>query len=159
MQESTKLMETREGELDSLISVYEQRVREERERALAERESQADPVEKLRSLMDKELIPAFGELGKKYRAAGFTMKLDASTFLAGERELMIELGFKDHRSELCGVVTREAIAFSEIRRVGDTGGEISGGPSLRLRSLTTSTFREFVCERLGLLMRAAMRGR
>ena len=149
-------METREGELDSLISVYAQRVREERIRASAERESQADPVKKLRTLMDKELIPAFEELGKKYEQTGFTMKLDASTFLAGERELMIELSFRDHRSELCGVVTREAIAFSEIRRVGNTGGEISSGPSLRLRSLTTSTFREFLCERLGLLMRAAM---
>jgi hypothetical protein len=109
--------------------------------------------------MTEELLPVFRELQDKYAGAGFTMEMDVSTFLAGDRELTIEISYKEHRSELCGIVTRSAIAFTEIHYIGDAGGGIRSGPSIRLRNLNGMTFREFICERLAALMRAALRGR
>jgi hypothetical protein len=109
--------------------------------------------------MTEELLPVFRELHDKYARTGFKMKMDVSTFLAGDRELKIEMSFKEHRLELCGIVTRSAIAFTEIHYIGDTGGEIRSGPAIRLRNLNGMTFREFICERLAALIRAALRGR
>jgi antitoxin component HigA of HigAB toxin-antitoxin module len=156
---STSSAQTRECELDTLIESYENRAREEQLRLAREAQKRADPLERLRVQMTEELLPAFKELRDKYARAGFTMQMDVSRILAGERELTIEMCFREHRSELCGIVTRSAIAFTEIHYIGDTGGGIRSGPSIRLRNLNGMTFREFICERLAALMRAAVRGR
>jgi hypothetical protein len=157
--EPTSAAQSREHELDALIDSYENRTREEQLKLTRETHKRTDPIECLRSQMTEELLPVFREVHDKYARAGFTMEMDVSTFLAGDRELTIEISFKEHRLELCGIVTRSAIAFTEIHYIGDTGGEIRSGPSMRLRNLNAMTFREFICDRLATLMRTAMRGR
>ena len=85
------------------------------------------------------------------------MQMDASNFLQGGREIKFEFGIRDHRLQLHGIVTSEAIAFHETRHGPDVQGELVSGPMLRLRGLDGSVFREFVCERLTYVLRAATR--
>ena len=58
-----------------------------------------------------------------------------------------------------GTVTTEAIAFHETRYAPDLHGELLSGPMLRLRGLDAGVFRKFICERLTILLRGAMRRR
>lgn len=143
-----------ESKLDSLVSVL-------KDHDLGHREagSSCEPgrLEGLRELMIGQLIPVFVELVEKYSAAGFTMQMDASNFLEGGREIRFEFGIGDYRTELLGTVTTEAIAFHETRYNPNVHGDLISGPMLRLHTLDSSTFRNFVCERLLVLARSRLR--
>ena len=131
-----------------------------RERAQAQKEEKAakpDQIQALREKTIKELIPAFVGLVEKYSAVGVSMHMDASDFLEGGREIKFEFGIGDFRMELSGTVTTEAIAFHETRHSPEMQGELVSGPMLRLRGLTAEVFRNFICQRLALLVRVAMR--
>ena len=145
-----------EQELDALLTMAKKRKIAQASQAKAEAAKQ-DPVDKLRRQMTTQLVPVFEQIAAKYAPHGFTLELDLSRFMAGERELTITMGFGQHTSELHGTVTSEMIAFHEIRRRGEFGGELASGPALRLRNLNADSFREFVCGGLSRLMRAVMR--
>lgn len=145
-----------EDELDSLIGFLRQRQKEGDGEAGA---LKPDAVQALRRLAINELIPVFVELVEKYSKAGISMQMDASNFLEGGREIKFEFGIGEHRSQLLGTVTTEAVAFHETRYDPDVQGELISGPMLRLRGLNGRVFRDFICERLALLIRAAMRRR
>jgi hypothetical protein len=146
---------TAETELDALLDVMRRR---------GEKSSEGDaapesPLQRLRESLVNDLIPVFVELVEKYSKAGVSMQMDASNFLEGGREIRFEFSLNNHRTELHGTVTNEGIAFHEVRYSPDFHGELAAGPMLRLRGLNARTFREFVCERLALLIRGAIRRR
>ncbi len=145
-----------EDELDSLIDSLRER---QQESGGEEAVLKPDAVQALRKLTINELIPVFVELVEKYSKAGISMQMDASNFLEGGREIKFEFGIGEHRSQLLGTVTTEAVAFHETRYDPDVKGELISGPMLRLRGLDGRAFRDFICERVGLLIRAAMRRR
>ena len=45
------------------------------------------------------------------------------------------------------------IAFHEVKYAPDIHGQLLAGPMIRLKQLNARTFREFVCERLTLLLK------
>jgi hypothetical protein len=141
------------ADLDTLIAMYQER----KARAARDPDPKPDPIEKLRTQMMSELIPTFNAVAVKYAPAGFTMRLDAMDFLAGQRELRLDLTFGDARHELIGTITPEFIAFQEVHYEGDVTGQIRSGPSIRLRTLTADGFRDFLCERLAMMVRTALR--
>ncbi len=141
-----------ENELDSLINVMEKR-------GVNIASAAADPLIRLRSLMLNDLVPEFVELVEKYSGMGVSLQMDASNFLEGGREVKFEFGLGEYRFQLHGTVTSEGIAFHETRYCPDLHGELATGPMLRLHGLNRDVFREFVCERLTHLIRAAMRRR
>ncbi|MBI4718239.1 MAG: hypothetical protein HY763_10570 [Planctomycetes bacterium] len=147
-----------ERELESLLSTLDARspqpARPSRPTAAA-----PDRVQALRDLMRDELIPIFAELVEKYAKNGITMEMDASNLLEGGREIHLEFRMGDYRTQLDGTATNEAIAFNETRYSPQMRGELVSGPMLSLRQLTPQAFREFVCERLTLLLRSAVRKR
>ena len=118
-----------------------------------------DPIQNLRGITLNELVPTFVELVEKYSETGISMQMDASSFLEGGREIKLEFGLQGHRLQMLGTVTTEAIAFHETRHSPEVHGELVSGPMLRMRTLTAETFRNFICERLTLLLRAAIRRR
>lgn len=143
-----------EEELDSLIAVLK-----EREQEVTRDTGKPDPIAKLREMTIREFVPVFVELAEKYQQAGFSMQMDASNFLQGGREITFEFGLGEHRMQLMGTVTTEAIAFHETRYSPDVAGELVSGPMLRLRRLDGQAFRNFVCQRLTLLVRSVGRRR
>lgn len=145
-----------EEELDTLVTTLARRRQEEAEHGPS---AQPDPVRALRGLMTAELIPVFVELVEKYSSSGISLQMDASNFLEGGREIQFEFGIGDHRAQLLGTVTNEAIAFHETRHSPEVRGELVSGPMLRLRHLDAQVFRDFVCERITLLLRAVLRRR
>ena len=147
-----------EDELDSLVTAFSTH-QNEKKAADAAKAGRPDPIEILRSLTVNELVPTFVELVEKYSGAGISMQMDASNFLQGGREIRFEFALDEHRTQLLGTVTTEAIAFHETRYSPDVHGELASGPMLRLRTLTARTFREFLCQRLTLLLRNAIRRR
>ena len=147
-------LRTPEDELDKLLSG----LNEESEETV-ESPYHVDPLRRLRELAVQELIPVFMQLVEKYSSAGISMRMDASNFLEGGREIRFELAIGDHRSVLLGTVTTEAIAFHETRYSPTVTGELVSGPMLRLRGLTAADFRQFICQRLTVLLRAMIRTR
>ncbi len=145
-----------EDELDTLISVLSARSRQTADGAGP---FEDDPLLALRELTLNTLVPVFVELVEKYSSSGISMQMDASNFLEGGREIKFEFGLGEYRSQLHGTVTTEGIAFHETRYSPDFQGELTSGPMLRLRGLNAATFRQFVCERLTFLLRAAARRR
>jgi hypothetical protein len=143
-----------EDELDALIAVMQER---ERERVALPDPDKPDAIQTLRDLSRNEFIPVFVELKEKYAQAGISMVMDASNFLEGGREIMFEFGLGEYRMNLHGTVTTEAIAFHETRYAPDVRGELTSGPMLRLRHLDGRVFRDFLCERLAVMLRMAMR--
>lgn len=141
-----------ESELDALIGVMAKR-------GVTIASVAADPLIRLRSLMLNELVPEFVDLVDKYSQTGASLQMDASNFLEGGREVKFEFALGDYRFQLHGTVTSEGIAFHETRYCPDLHGELATGPMLRLHGLDRSVFREFVCERLTHLIRAALRRR
>jgi hypothetical protein len=145
-----------EKELDTLLELLKRRA----EKAGADAAfpaAQRDPLQSLRELTVTQLVPVFSELVEKYSRAGITMQMDASNLLDGGREIKFEFGIGDFRSRLDGTATGEGIAFHQTRYSPDCHGEFSAGPMLRLRNLTANGFREFICERLTLLLRLLLR--
>ncbi len=148
-----------EAELDAVVDAYGRRKEQEALRKAEEeaRAARPDPIERLRNLVREELITVFEELSEKYAEIGVSMHFNPSNLLGGGREIDIELGLDGNRTELHGITTDEAIAFNEVRFSKHFRGELTSGPSLRLRKLDAQAFREFVCERLMMLIRVAMR--
>jgi hypothetical protein len=60
---------------------------------------------------------------------------------------------------LQGTVTSDAVAFHEVRYAPDIHGQLVAGPMIRLKHLNGKTFRDFVCERVAILLRDASRRR
>jgi hypothetical protein len=143
-----------EDQLDALIAVMQER---ERQRVAPPDPDKPDAVQTLRDLTRNEFIPIFVELKEKYARAGISMAMDASNFLEGGREITFEFGRGEYRMNLHGTVTTEAIAFHETRYAPDVRGELTSGPMLRLRHLDGRVFRDFLCERLAIMLRMAMR--
>ncbi|UCC29729.1 MAG: hypothetical protein JSU86_16180 [Phycisphaerales bacterium] len=143
-----------EEELDSLITLLK-----ERQQRAADQNAGLDPdqIQTLRELTINELVPIFVELMEKYSKSGISMHMDASNFLEGGREIKFEFGLGQHRAQLHGTVTTEAIAFHETRQTPDVHGELVSGPMVRLRALNGEKFRNFICERLAQLLRTAVR--
>ena len=145
-----------ESELDSLVPVLKEHDADAPDTGKSDR---TERLQTLRKLMLEKLIPVFVELVEKYSDAGFTMQMDASNFLEGGREIRFEFGIGDFRTELLGTVTTEAIAFHETRFSPHVYGDLISGPMLRLHTLNSTTFRDFVCERLLVLARSRLRRR
>ncbi len=116
-----------------------------------------DPLQELREMTLNEFIPIFVELIEKYSKTGVSLQMDASNLLQGGREIRFDFGVGDYRVQLLGTATTEAIAFHETRFNPDVHGELVSGPMLRLRHLTGEIFRDFICSRLTVLLRAALR--
>ena len=146
--------QTSEANLDSLLTIIEERERKAREAAT---KSAPDPIQLLRELVVQELIPVFVELVEKYSPRGITMQMDASNLLEGGRELAFEFSMAGCRIQLQGTVTQDSIAFHEVRHSPEVHGQLMAGPMLRFRHLDASSFREFVCDRLTVLLRFASR--
>ena len=115
-----------------------------------------DPIQNLRGITLNELVPTFVELVEKYSETGISMQMDASSFLEGGREIKLEFGLQGYRIQMLGTVTTEAIAFHETRYSPNRNGELLSGPMLRLRGLNGEVFRQFICERLTLLIREVL---
>jgi len=144
-----------EEHLDALIDQVKERQRHSGE----DDAITPSPLQCLRQLTINELIPTFVELVEKYSKSGISLQMDASNFLEGGREMRFEFGIGEHRSQLLGTVTTEAIAFHETRYSPEVHGEFISGPMLRLRHLDAKVFRDFICERLTVLLRDATRRR
>lgn len=127
------------------------------ERQPADTPAATDPIQVVREQMLTEFIPIFLELADKYGESKIAMEMDASNLLKGGREIEFQFSVGEYRSKLHGTVTTEAIAFHETRYTPSIAGELTSGPMLRLRGLTGEVFRNFLCERLGVLLRAALR--
>ena len=138
--------------LDSLLTGLN---RSKPDQGLAE-DNSTDSIQNLRGITLNELVPAFVELVEKYSATGISMQMDASSFLEGGREIKLEFGLQGHRLQMLGTVTTEAIAFHETRYSPNRNAELLSGPMLRLRGLNGEVFRQFICERLTLLIRDVM---
>ena len=144
-----------EQNLDALLAA----MHEQSQRPQSQPASPLDPIQSLRDQVLRELIPEFEELVEKYTRNGVSMQLDASNLLDGGREIKFEFAVGPHRSQLDGTVTSDAIAFHEVRYAPDIQGQLLAGPMLRLRLLNRDTFREFVCERLALVLKQASKRR
>jgi len=118
-----------------------------------------DPIEVFRKQLVSTLIPTFVEISEKYAASGIAMEMDASKLLGGGREIQFRFSVGQWRTELLGTVTSDVLAFQEIRHTPEMQGEITSGPMLRLRRLNAEIFREFICERLAMVLRSAIRRR
>ena len=136
-----------------MINMFQDR---ERKTSISDGPKKLDKIDALRTLLKTELIGVFVELMEKYSKTGVSMDMDASNFLEGGREIRFEFGVGECRTELLGTVTNDAIAFHEVRHNPHVRGELVSGPMLRLRNLDASAFREFICERLTILLRDAM---
>lgn len=143
-----------EEELDSLIATLQARQKHGGDESGA---LTPDPIQWLREMTIKEFVPIFVELAEKYSHSGISMQMDASSLLQGGREIKFEFGIQEYRTQLHGIATTEAIAFHETRHSPDVSGELVSGPMLRLRGLTGEVFRDFICERLTIMLRGAMR--
>lgn len=115
-----------------------------------------DRIQRLRELTVAELIPAFDELREKYASFDVILEMDASSFLAGGREIGFQFQVGDYRTKLAGTVTAEAVAFHETRFAPDRNGELASGPMLRLHRLNAKAFKEFICERLAVLLKIVL---
>lgn len=145
-----------EGELDKLVAALEERKPKDASIGLR---AEPDRVQGARELFADELVPLFEKLKEKYADAGVNLEMDVEKFLEGGREIRFRFEMGGYAAELDGVVTNEAIAFQETRHAPNFGGELVSGPMLRLRRLTAPVFREFICERLAVLVRTALRKR
>lgn len=116
-------------------------------------------IENARRLTLNELVPVFVELMEKYSSLRISLHMDASNFLEGGREIILEFGFGECRTKLVGTVTTSAIAFHVRKQNPDVHGELLSSCKINLRTLTADTFREFVCERLVILVRDYKRRR
>lgn len=149
---------TVESDLDSLLTTMRQQEAHKPKTGGGPTAAEAR-LQALREQIVRDFVPVFQELMEKYTGNGIVMDMDASVFLEGGREIRMEFAFGEYRSVLVGTVTPEAVAFHETRYTPEMRGELVSGPALRLRQLNEQTFREFVCERLALLLRTAMKRR
>jgi len=145
---------TVEEQLDTLLDLHKKREAEKRQPA---DDPKLAALDQLRLQMRQDLIPVFEDLKKKYAASGILMAMDAEDFLSGGVKVLIEVAFDIYGMRMEGTVTPNGIAFHEARFSNDVRGVLATGPMLRARNLTKQQFREFICERIGQLVRSAMR--
>lgn len=145
---------TAERALDNLLQQIEDRAKAPKN---VNKPAAPDPIASLRELVVNELVPTFVELVEKYARPGISLQMDASNLLEGGREIRFEFSVGEFRSQLQGTVTADAIAFHEVRFAPDIDGQLAAGPMIRLKQLNAKTFREFVCERISILLRASAR--
>jgi hypothetical protein len=148
-----------EKELDNLLELLKRKAEESAAGAEAVVIPERDPLQSLREITVNELVPVFTELVEKYSKAGISMQMDASNLLEGGREIRFEFSIGEYRARLDGTATSEGIAFHQTRYSPDCHGELSAGPMLRSRHLNAMSFREFVCDRMTLLLRSVLRRR
>lgn len=149
---------TVESELDSLLSQHATANAFPGASAESSQSESASPMEALRCKFRDEYQLAIDELAGKYAANGVHLELNVQGFLDGGRELSIVIEFANSGVRLSGVVTSDTIAFSETRYVvGSSGGIASSGPSLRTRTLTADSFRDFVCGQITALVQMVMK--
>ncbi len=141
-----------EGDVDALLTQLDKQSAEPKETP-----PPPDRVEILRGNVVTEFIPIFVALTEKYAAKGINMEMDASNLLQGGREISFKFELGAFKSELHGTVTSDAVAFQETRYSPDVAGELASGPMMRLRTLDSDVFRDFVCQRLAILIRTALR--
>jgi hypothetical protein len=101
----------------------------------------------------------FHQLKEKYASAEIEMEMDATSFLHGGREISLIFGMGEFGTKLVGTVISEGIAFHETRYTPGLRGQVLSGPMLRLRTLNADVFKDFVCERLAILLRAVVHSR
>lgn len=143
-----------ETTLDELLRLHQQR---QNDAARAQAASPTDPLEQLRRLFRTELVPAIDELAEKYAAQGVHLKMDVEDFLRGGSSLSIDIHFEHQGLRLTGTVIPGRIAFQETRYSDDAAGGVMSGPALSTRNLSAAQFREFVCQRIGALVRSVLR--
>jgi hypothetical protein len=143
-----------ETTLDELLRLHQQR---QADAARAQADSPTDPLEELRRRFRTELVPAIDELAEKYASRGVHLKMDVEDFLRGGSSLCIDIQFEHQGLVLTGTVIPSRIAFQETRYSDDVAGAEMSGPALRTRDLSTGQFREFVCQRIGALVRSVLR--
>ena len=148
--------QTTEQQLDALLTLHQKR-RSDQEQTRADPQQSA--LDLLRRQMSEELMPVFEDLKAKYRKVGVLLEMETEDFLSGGSGLLIEVEFDKYGLQLQGTVTPRGIAFQERRYTHDSHGVVDTGPMLRVRNLTGEQFREFLCERIGGLVRSAMRSR
>ena len=146
---------TVEENLDALLDLHQKREAEKHEPG---HDAKASALDQLRRQMRRELIPAFEDLRQKYALSGIIMAMDAEDFCAGGVKVLVEVTYDVYGMRLEGTVTPAGIAFHEARFSNKVRGVLTTGPMLRARNLTKQRFREFICERIGQLVRSAMRG-
>ena len=139
-----------EQQLDALLSLRDQRATDAGQR---QDDAKVSALDELRAQMRQELIPVFEDLQNKYEPAGILIAMDASKFLAGGVELVIEVQYERYGMRLVGTATPDGFAFHEARFSNDVPGVMTTGPMLRARTLTGTTFRDFICERVAQLVR------
>ncbi|MEE9295788.1 MAG: hypothetical protein V3W34_12615 [Phycisphaerae bacterium] len=115
------------------------------------------PIDKLRALFVERIIPTVRRLNDRYAEKGVRVSIDAADFLSDGRSLFLDIEYGDHRLRLEGTVLEDRIAFHETRYVGDMGGTMAAGPTIRTRHLTDEVFADFIYERVITLVKAATR--
>ena len=145
-----------EEQLDALL--HAEKDRQERLQD-SSTEAKASALDEMRRQMREQLLSVFDDLRTKYEPSGILMEIDADDFLSGGVKLTIEVQYDLHGMRLEGTATSSGIAFHETRFSDSVAGVVTTGPMLGARTLSGQTFREFMCERVGQLVRSAMRRR
>lgn len=122
-------------------------------------EPSVSPMDRLRERMVAEFCPLIDDLHTKYSPRGIAVRMDIADFLAGRRGVNIAIDFKNIGLRLIGIVTDGGIAFQQTFMRNGLDGVITSGPMLRTRNLTSNQFRDFICEYIVKIVRAAERAR
>ncbi len=146
-----------EEQLDALLEVGKRRPSGEDPGSASDVRTSA--LDDLRSLLRDELLAVFQDIRAKYAPAGILMEIDAEGFLAGGATLTIEVQFESCGMRMEGTATSGGLAFQETRFSNKVPGVVTTGPMLSARKLSAEAFREFLCERVGQLVRSAVRRR
>ena len=145
-----------EEQLDALLSAEKHRQERWQDSST---ETKASALDEMRRQMRDQLLPVFDDLRAKYEPSGILMEIDANDFLSGGVKLTIEVQYDVYGMRLDGTATPSGIAFHETRFSNSALGVVTTGPMLGARTLSGQTFREFICERVGQLVRSAVRRR
>ena len=115
------------------------------------------PLDRIRSLFEIDLIPAFDALQRKYAADGVRLSLDAGAFLRGGRDITVVIEFAGFGMRFEGTVMPAAIAFRLTRYASDDpAGLTASGPTLSTRNLDGRVFRDFICDRIASLVQSVV---
>lgn len=145
-----------ENTLDSLLSENCRRNETPLDAPLEET-AKKSVIDSLRDLFGQEVVPQMIELAERYRDKGVGLRFDASDFLGGGRGISVETTYGERRVVLEGTVMPDKIAFARTNYVGNVGGTMASGPSLRTGQLTAKGFADFVLEHIIALVRTNAR--
>lgn len=119
--------------------------------------SSVDPLDLFRQRLTGEYLDALEEVSRKYEPRGVGMSWNFGSVLQGGRDLEFVFTFGEHCLKLRGQLARDVVAFQEVRGRGGLEGELRSGGMLRLRTLTASVLREFLCAQIVSLVKLVMR--